>query len=316
MSADPAVRISVPEEWAEVAGAILGEVLGPYQEWGAAGDVGADAAATADARPMHHLLYYPFRHGAGYVPDEDIMAVLPTDASFRSQVVIERVLVPGGWEEGWKDHFKPLTVGRLFVRPPWEDGPGPELFDIVLTPGLAFGTGLHPTTRGVLALLQAVPAGGPVVDAGTGSGILSIGAAKLGYGPVRAFDNDPLAVEAARTNCAANGVTVEVTHLDVAAAPSTWFDGATVLANITMGPVLELVALLMADGLRPPRIVVAGILSGEQEAAVVRAARDAGWRPASRVYETEWVSMDLRLVGGVQPEGGGPEAAAPTVAEG
>ena len=80
----------------------------------------------------------------------------------------------------------------------------------------------------------------------------------------------------------------------MASAPSSWFEGATVLANITMGPVLELLARLVADGLRPPRLVVAGILSGEQEAAVVQAARDAGWRPASRVYETEWVSMDLR----------------------
>ena len=244
--------------------------------------------------------------------DEDILAVLPTDRRLRSLVVIERVLVPGGWEEGWKDHFKPLTVGRLYIRPPWEPEPARHLLDIVLTPGLAFGTGLHPTTRGVLGLLQALPAMGPIVDAGTGSGILSIGAAKLGYGPIRAFDNDPLAVEAARTNCAANGAAVEVAHCDVTAAPSCWFEGATVLANITLGPVLALLARLIADGLQPPRIVVAGILSGEQEAAVVRAARDAGWRPASRQYETEWVSMDLRRAAGISPIGVDRESAAAT----
>jgi ribosomal protein L11 methyltransferase len=314
MSADPAVRISVPEEWAEVVGAILGEVLGPFQEWGdMAGAAGADATAKeaeavgagVGAAARHHLLFYPFRFGAGYVADDDILAVLPTDGGLRTRVVIERVLVPGGWEEGWKDHFKPLTVGRLYVRPPWESEPDPGLLDIVLTPGLAFGTGLHPTTRGVLGLLQALPAAGPVVDAGTGSGILSIGAAKLGFGPVRAFDNDPLAVEAARTNCAANGAVVEVSHHDVTSAPAAWFDGATVLANITMAPVLALLARLVADGLRPPRMLVAGILSGEQEVAVVRAARDAGWRPASRIYETEWVCMDLRRAGSVSPDGAG-----------
>jgi ribosomal protein L11 methyltransferase len=284
MSADPAVRVSVPSEWADVAGAILGETLGPFQEWGEAG--GPDV--------LHHLLFYPFRFGVGYMPDEEILAVLPADPSLRGSLVIERVLVPGGWEEGWKDHFKPLTIGRLYVRPPWETEPDAGLLDLVLTPGLAFGTGLHPTTRGVLALLQAMPVGGPVVDAGTGSGILSIGAAKLGFAPVRAFDNDPLAVEASRTNCAANEAAVEVAQHDVTTAPSAWFEGATVLANITMGPVLELLARLVADGLRPPRILVAGILSGEQEAAVIGAARDAGWLPASRIYETEWVSMDLR----------------------
>ena len=256
MGADPAVRVSVPPAWAEVVGAVLGEPLGPFQEWGEADGPGA----------QRHLLFYPFRFGAGYVPDEDILAALPLDGRLRGSLVIERVLVPGGWEEGWKDHFKPLTVGRLYVRPPWEPAPGTGLLDVVLTPGLAFGTGLHATTRGVLTLLQALPAGGPVVDAGTGSGILSIGAARLGYAPVRAFDNDPLAVEAARRTARPTRPTVEVARHDVASAPSSWFEGATVFANITMDPVLELLTRLVADGLRPPRLVVAGILSGEQEA--------------------------------------------------
>lgn len=341
MGADPAVRISLPSAWAEVAGAVLIDLLGPYQEVEEAG--------------QSHLVFYPFRHGAGYVADGDLLAVFPADADLRSRVVIERVLVPLGWEEGWKDHFPPLTIGRVYVRPPWEPPPGGHaavathlggrgtghsaagapgdldsghaavatppggrgnapapatgLVDIVLTPGLAFGTGLHATTRGVLALLQDDAPEGPVTDAGTGSGILSIAAALLGFGPVRAFDNDPLAVEAARTNAASNGVAVEVRLCDVADAPLDWLAGATVLANMTLEPVRELLSLLPHAGATVRRLLAAGILVGDQEAEVQELAAAAGLRPARMIYEDEWVSFDLRPAEGDPPaEGDGPGA--------
>lgn len=314
MGADPAVRISLPSAWAEVAGAVLIDLLGPYQEVEEAG--------------QSHLVFYPFRHGAGYVADGDLLAVFPADADLRSRVVIERVLVPLGWEEGWKDHFPPLTIGRVYVRPPWEpppgdpavaatpscgpgDSPAPAagLVDIVLTPGLAFGTGLHATTRGVLALLQDDVPEGPVTDAGTGSGILSIAAALLGFGPVRAFDNDPLAVEAARANAASNGVSVEVRFSDVAAAPLDWLAGATVLANMTLEPVRELLSLLPHAAAPVRRLLAAGILAGDQEAEVQVLAAAAGLRPARLIYEDEWVSFDLRPTEGDPPaEGDGPGA--------
>lgn len=303
MGADPALRVSVPTEWAEVAGATLIDLLGPYQEVEEAG--------------YSHLVFYPFRHGAGYVSDEELLAVLPAEGALRTRVVIERVLVPEGSEEGWKDHFRPLTVGRVYVRPPWEvpppdvgagdavaaatspDGAGGSpaagpLLDVVLTPGLAFGTGLHATTRGVLALLQDDVPEGPLTDAGTGSGILSIAAALLGFQPVRAFDNDPLAVEAARANAASNGVEVEVQLCDVTAASPEWLGGATVLANMTLEPVLELLCLLPQAGAPVRRFLAAGILAGVEETELLEAAAAAGLRPARRIYEGEWVSLDLR----------------------
>jgi ribosomal protein L11 methyltransferase len=307
MGADPAVRVSVPIEWAEVTGATLMDLLGPYQEVEEAGH--------------SHLVFYPFRHGPGYVSDEELLAILPADDALRSRVVIERVLVPEGWEEGWKDHFRPLTVGRVYVRPPWEEPPpdvgagdapaaatspdgaggvpatGP-LLDVVLTPGLAFGTGLHPTTRGVLALLQDDALEGPLTDAGTGSGILSIAAALLGFRPVRAFDNDPLAVEAARTNAVSNGVEVDVRLCDVTAAPLNWLAGTTVLANLTLEPVRELLGLLPQADAPVRRLLAAGILAGDQEAEVLERAAAAGLRPARLIYEGEWVSLDLRPAGG------------------
>ncbi|MCL5943105.1 MAG: 50S ribosomal protein L11 methyltransferase [Actinobacteria bacterium] len=284
VGADPAVRVSVPASWAEVAGAVLIDMLGPYQELGEG--------------ERRHLLFYPFRHGAGFVPDERIMAALPSDPALARAVSIERVLVPGGWEEGWKVHFRPVRIGRLYVRPPWEAPPpvepGGALHEIILTPGLAFGTGLHPTTRGVLALLQDVPPGGPLLDAGTGSGILAIAAAKLGYAPVRALDNDPLAVEAARVNGAANGVALDVRLQGVEEVPREWAAGATVLANLTLEPVRGLLRRLSALEAEVTRVITAGILAGEQEAEAVAEAGAAGLVPVRRLYEAEWVTLDLR----------------------
>lgn len=303
MGADPAVRVSVPAGWAEIAGAVLLDLLGPFEEFDEGG---------LHHSGLHHMIFYPFRHGAGFVEDERILAELPDDPVLRGAVEIERFLVPIGWEEGWKDHFKPITVGRLYIRPPWEQPPAPPardvgagpgagsrepsaLLDIVLTPGLAFGTGLHPTTRGVLNLLQDEAPSGPVVDVGTGSGILAISAEKLGFGPVFAFDNDPLAVTAARSNAEENGVEVRVEHTDLGEAPPAWFDDATILANLTLEPVLALVSQLALRGSRFRRLLVSGILSGDQEATVGAAAAESGLRVGRRVYETEWVSMDLRL---------------------
>jgi ribosomal protein L11 methyltransferase len=280
MGADPAVRVSVPESWAEIAGAVLVDLLGPFQEF--------------SEGERHHMLFFPFRHEAGFVDDAEILAALPDDADLRRDVQIERVLVPGGWEEGWKEHFKPITIGRLYIRPPWEPAPERGLHDIVLTPGLAFGTGLHPTTRGVLTLLQDEEAGSSVVDAGTGSGILAICAARLGYGRVTAFDDDPLAVTAARSNADENGVEVEVGHFDLRDAPAAWFDAATVLANITLEPVLALLARFEGLGLPFSRMLVSGILAGEQEERLAAEAARLRLDIARRIYETEWVSMDLR----------------------
>ncbi len=126
------------------------------------------------------------------------------------------------WVEGWRLHFRPVVIGVVRIRPPWEsEGDLPAGFvDVVINPGLGFGTGLHPTTRGVLRLLQeeggerVAPVGGrslrrskgPLVDVGTGSGVLAIAAAKLGWAPILAFDNDSAALVSARANIEANGV--------------------------------------------------------------------------------------------------------------
>lgn len=283
MASDPAVRVSVPAAWGEVCGAMLLDLLGPFQQ--------------IDEGARTQMVFYPLRHGAGFVPDEDILVALPEEAELRASVEIERVLVPGGWEEGWKDHFRPITIGRVYVRPPWEEPPAGDLLDIVLTPGLAFGTGLHATTRGVLELLQREVPAGPVLDAGTGSGILSIAAGRLGFAPVRAFDNDPQAVEIARGNALENGVEAEVAVLDVSRVPAEWAEGATILANLTLEPVLLLIDRLATLGVGFRRLIVSGVLTGEQETIVEEAAARAMLSVVDRVHETEWAGLALVSAG-------------------
>jgi ribosomal protein L11 methyltransferase len=289
---DLALRVIVPQPWAEVAGAMLRDRLGSYvEEAGSPGPAGASEAA---------LVFYPVR--GEEVSDAEVLSLLPEELRGETLVRVERQATPRDWVDGWKDHFHPIVIGRVRVRPPWEPAlAGEGLVDVVINPGLGFGTGLHPTTRGALTLLQeddpapAAPAlsRGALVDAGTGSGILSIAAAKLGWGPIIAFDYDAVALVATRENMVENGVAdrVKVHERSVLDAPLPWFAGVTVLANMTLDPVLALLRRL-ADA-RPDRLVVAGILSGAQEEESVREAARCGFVVGRRLHETEWVSMEL-----------------------
>src|SRR5512138_3648472 len=118
------------------------------------------------------------------------------------------------WGEGWKKHFAPLDVGRVRIRPSWIAAPPPPgAVEVVLDPGMAFGTGSHPTTSLCLAALSQLLAqrpGASVLDVGTGSGILAIAAHRLGARRVAANDDDPKAVEVARENARRNGAPVEI----------------------------------------------------------------------------------------------------------
>jgi ribosomal protein L11 methyltransferase len=130
---------------------------------------------------------------------------------------------------------------------------------------------------------------------GTGSGILAIAAAKLGWAPVVALDNDPVALVSARENTTANGVQadVEIHEADAAGADERWFFEATVLANMTLEPVSLLVRRLAGEAVRPHRLVVSGILAGSQEERLILTAQESGFTPGARVYEEGWVSVEL-----------------------
>lgn len=212
-----------------------------------------------------------------------------------------REIPTADWVQGWKEHFRPLVVGkRLIVAPPWEAGPFPkDRLVIRIDPGMSFGTGHHATTRMCLEALEAFleqwtkPTGLFLLDVGTGTGILAIGAAVLGAERVVAIDTDSEVCEAARRNLSLNNVTdrIELLHGGVETlGPDMRFDLA--LANLdSKGLCLlfePLVTVLRATG----RLVASGILA-EDERAVTAAAQASGLRVTGRRLDGEWVCLEL-----------------------
>ena len=144
--------------------------------------------------------------------------------------------VPDGWESEWMRFHRPVEVGSLWIGPPWEE-PAPGLVPVVIDPGLAFGTGAHPTTQLCLELIQPLERSS-LLDIGSGSGVLAIAACKLGYEPVVAIDVDEAAIAATRHNAEANGVHVQAALLDAAGGALT--DAEIAVANIDFRTVSEL----------------------------------------------------------------------------
>ena len=179
-----------------------------------------------------------------------------------------------GWGEAWKKFHQPVRIGRLWVGPPWED-PDQGLVPVVVDPGLAFGTGAHPTTQLCLRfLLEHDPVS--LLDLGCGSGVLSIAAAKLGYGPVTALDLDEAAVSATRTNAATNGVELKVGLADVLSDPLPEVDLA--LANIASEPLREVAGRIAAA-----ELVASGYLVSEEPQL-------DGWELQERKELQGWVA--------------------------
>ena len=182
------------------------------------------------------------------------------------RVTVRGSEVPGDWAERWKRFHVPVLIrGRLYLRPPWEQAAvRPGVIDLVIDPGRAFGTGAHATTRGCLELLLELAEGegrGSVCDLGCGSGVLSIAAARLGFGPVTALDADPLALEATVANACENGVVLErVERANLRDEPPP--QAGLVLANL-MRPLLLRVAELMEG--RPRALIASGLLDHEAD---------------------------------------------------
>ena len=185
--------------------------------------------------------------------------------------------VEPGWEDRWRAYHRPVTVGRIWVGPPWAgdcphpdgDSPRDEPIAVVIDPGRAFGTGGHGSTRAALELLQRLhPC--PALDLGCGSGVLAIAAARLGFGPLACFDRDPLAVGATVENAERNGVPVAVAQADVLVDPlppaPLW------IANLELG----LIRSLLRRPDLPPRILVSGLLDPETVGGGERVVAD-GW---------------------------------------
>jgi ribosomal protein L11 methyltransferase len=208
-----------------------------------------------------------------------------------------RLVQEEDWAEAWKSHFPVLRVGRrLVIKPTWRDyDPNPADVVIALDPGMAFGTGLHPTTRLCLAALEHLAdaghvGGARVLDVGSGSGILSVVAALLGAASVVAVDTDPVAVDSTRANVDLNGLDTQITtRRGSAPAPDGPFD--LVLANLIASLLVDLAESLRQSVVAGGRLVASGIFI-DREAEVMSALQAVGLEVVNRWSEAEWIALE------------------------
>jgi len=250
---------------------------------------------------------YAIYGGEGELPELGEIEVAAGDGL----VQLVATEVPDDWADRWQDFHKPLLVGgRLWLRPSWEP-PREGAIDLVVDPGRAFGTGAHPTTRLCLELLleleQAGEGSGALTDLGTGSGVLAIAAAKLGWSPVSGYDHEQASIEASEANAAVNGVEATFKRLNLreklpALSP-------TAVANMT-APVLKEVAAQLggsrgevprslpavAPGDLPPAphtLICSGLLPSELD-EIAAAFAPAGLAEADRRIDGDWSALLLR----------------------
>jgi len=191
------------------------------------------------------------------------------------------------WAERWRSFHRPLVIsGRLTVRPPWEP-PGETPLDVVVDPGQAFGTGAHATTRLCLELLLERPAAGGLVDLGSGSGVLAIVAAKLGWDPVIALDYDRAATAATQENALRNGVALDVRRFDLRHEQVPPTD--LVVANVLAGPLVHWAAFQRELA---PELILSGLLAGEAD-RVAEAYAARGLIERERRRNGDWAALAL-----------------------
>jgi len=206
-------------------------------------------------------------------------AALP---SFKIEAIEEK-----DWVREWMDNFHPMNFGQqLWICPSWHQPPEPNAINIMLDPGLAFGTGTHPTTALCLNWLdQADVKGKTVIDYGCGSGILAIAAALLGAKKVIGVDIDPQALEATQANAERNNVEID-TYLPEDCPEIT---ADLVIANILAGPLQQLAPTLEALAKNKAEIILSGIL--ESQAKDVSQAYQAWFDMAAPVQKEEWIRL-------------------------
>ncbi|WP_420631621.1 50S ribosomal protein L11 methyltransferase [Candidatus Leptofilum sp.] len=217
-----------------------------------------------------------------------------------------RQLKDEDWANAWKEHYRPFRIGKkVWIQPSWieaeqqaydDDFAKREDVVLVLDPGMAFGTGLHPTTQMCLqALEKVIQPDHTVLDVGMGSGILAIAAVKLGAGQVRAFDMDPLAVKTTQSNAAQNGIHSINIHQGVLAdVPLTKWD--VVVVNILAHVIVSLIEndrlleYVAPDG----KLILSGIIE-EQLGTVETAVAQAGGQIIEKIQVRDWVCLTVTL---------------------
>jgi ribosomal protein L11 methyltransferase len=194
------------------------------------------------------------------------------------------------WLDAWREHYRPLVIGRFLVKPSWIEADAGDRLVVELDPGMAFGTGLHPTTQQMLRALSELDLrGASVLDVGTGSGILALAAHAAGAARVVGVDVDPVAVRTACENVARSGARIDIAQGSAADAHGS-FD--VVLANIVAKAIAAMAPDLRARTRDGGTLVAAGILAEAEEAAAAPLER-AGFRLRARDVQGDWVRLIL-----------------------
>jgi ribosomal protein L11 methyltransferase len=253
------------------------------------------------------IVEYAVYGAPGELPDLPDLRVVAGGAL----VEISTSEVLDDWAQRWRQFHRPVlieppaagahTVPALYVRPPWEPaGEQVDVHDIVIDPAQAFGTGAHATTRLCLQLMLELAVDGPrgaVIDIGSGSGVLAIAAAKLGYGPVVALDNDRESIAAVADNAVANGVHVDARRFDLRHDVLPEIEGMpapVVLANLLRPLLLQLAdAMPILDTSGRLDLICGGLLCGQADEVAGAFATRCGLRERARREQAEWAALWL-----------------------
>lgn len=224
----------------------------------------------------------------------DLMHSLLSSAGYPGALSFEHSIIPhADWCEFWKDSFKPMEIGRFTVLPPWEKKSDCRL-NIIIDPGMAFGTGQHETTRSCLLLMELYSEAGQkerFLDLGTGTGLLAIAAAGLGYKHVLGIDTDPAAIQAAQKNLELNNCRqVQLKTGDISLACGSY---DTIAANlysqllVNLSP--EIASRLNTGGVA----ILSGMLCGQEE-EVIAAMKQQALTPVDKITDGRWVSLAVK----------------------